>query len=120
MYTKDKLINQLDMFLKYKNTTKSTKKDYKVDCMSFINWYLLHKHLPDRLLYRAFLKSLDNSELSEITKRRRRIVVGEYLVYIGCYSSSHLIVKSNDMVKYYDLINSEIFLNGEKVFICDE
>ena len=116
MFTKDELLQKLNDFLKEKNTTvKSTIKDYKVDIMYFINWYMIHKHLPDRLLYATFLNSLNNTELSTRTKRRRSIIVGEYLVYIDCYSSTHLIVKTKSMVRYFDLKDNEIFFNGKKV-----
>lgn len=116
MFTKDELIKKLNDFLKEKNTTvTSTLKDYKVDIMYFINWYMIHKHLPDKLLYASFLNSLNNTELSIRTKRRRSIIVGEYLVYINCYSSTHLIIKTKSMVRYFNLKDNEIFLNGKKV-----
>lgn len=115
MYQRKELISLLDEFLENKNVSKRSIKDYKVDCMSFIKWYQTHKHLKDRMLYSAFLKALDNSELSEKTKRRRRLIVGEYLVFIGIYSSSHLIVKKGKFVKYYDITDCDVFINGRKL-----
>ena len=115
MYEKKELISLMDKFLENKNVSKRSMRDYKVDCMCFIKWYGTHKHLKDSLLYSSFLKALDNSELSEKTKRRRRVVVGAYLVFIGIYSSSHLIVKKGEFVKYYDITNCDVFINGRKL-----
>lgn len=116
MYTKKELLKKLDEFLEDKSISERSKKDYKVDCVCYIKWYGTHKHLPEGQLYRAFLKALDNSDLSKKTIRRRKLIVGEYLVYIGIYSSSHLIVKNcNNMIRYYDITNSEIYLNGKKI-----
>lgn len=115
MYQRKELITLLDEFLENKQVSERSKKDYKVDCMCFINWYQAHKHLKEGIVFRAFLNALDNSILSEKTKRRRRLIVGEYLVYIGIYSSSHLIIKKGRFINYYDITDCEIFINGKKV-----
>lgn len=44
-YTRNELINKLDDFLENKEVKKRSAKDYRVDCMSFINFYLNHKHI---------------------------------------------------------------------------
>ncbi|WP_304818976.1 hypothetical protein [uncultured Clostridium sp.] len=116
MYKRKELISLLDEFLANKDVSKRSMKDYTVDIMCFINWYQTHKHISDKLLYKSFLNALDNSKLSERTKRRRRVIVGEYLVHIGIYSSSHLIVKKGRIIKYYDVIDCEIFMNGVKIY----
>lgn len=116
MYEKKELISLLDEFLENKQVSKRSMKDYRVDVMCFINWYQTHKHLREGLIFKAFLNALDNSNLSEKTKRRRKLIVGEYLVHIGIYSSYHLIIKKGRFVNYYDISECEIFMSGRKIY----
>lgn len=103
-YTRNELINKLDDFLENKEVKKRSAKDYRVDCMCFINFYLKHKHIQNGQMYNMFIKALNNSELSDTTKRRRILVVGEFLFFLDMYSSTHIIIKNNanNQIKYYD------------------
>ena len=103
-FTRKELINKLDDFLETKELKKRSAKDYRVDCMSFINFYLNHKHIKDGQMYNVFIKALNNSKLSDTTKRRRILVVGEFLFFLDMYSSTHIIIKNNanNQIKYYD------------------
>lgn len=89
-FTRKELINKLDDFLETKELKKRSVKDYRVDCMSFINFYLNHKHIKDGQMYNVFIKALNNSKLSDTTKRRRILVVGEFLFFLDMYSSTHI------------------------------
>ncbi len=116
-FTRKELINKLDDFLETKELKKRSAKDYRVDCMSFINFYLNHKHIRNGQIYNVFIKALNKSKLSETTKRRRILIVGEFLIFIDMYSSTHIIIKNtkNNQIKYYDAQNSEIYLLGNRI-----
>jgi len=116
-YTRNELINKLDDFLENKEVKKRSAKDYRVDCRSFINFYLKHKHIQNGQMYNMFIKALNKSKLSETTKRRRILIVGEFLIFIDMYSSTHIIIKNtkNNQIKYYDAQNSEIYLLGNRI-----
>lgn len=116
-YTRNELINKLDDFLENKEVKKRSAKDYRVDCMSFINFYLNHRHIRNGQMYNMFIKALNNSELSDTTKRRRILVVGEFLFFLDMYSSTHIIIKNNanNQIKYYDAKNSEICILGNRI-----
>ena len=90
-FTRKELINKLDDFLETKELKKRSAKDYRVDCMSFINFYLNHRHIKDGQMYNVFIKALNNSKLSDTTKRRRILVVGEFLFFLDMYSSTNII-----------------------------
>lgn len=116
MYSRKDLVDKLDEFLENKNAAKSSIKDYKVDCMTFIKWYSKHRDIEDGLLYNSFLKALDNSDLSHKTKKRKKIIIGEFLVYIGAFSSSHIIVKNErNIIKYYDVNECKIIMQGREI-----
>lgn len=68
-------------------------------------------------MYNMFIKALNKSKLSETTKRRRILIVGEFLIFIDMYSSTHVIIKNtkNNQIKYYDAQNSEIYLLGNRI-----
>lgn len=116
-YTRNELINKLDDFLENKEVKKRSAKDYRVDCMCFINFYLKHKHIQNGQMYNMFIKALNKSKLSETTKRRRILIVGEFLIFIDMYSSTHIIIKNtkNNQIKYYDAQNREIYLLGNRI-----
>ena len=63
------------------------------------------------------IKALNNSKLSDTTKRRRILVVGEFLFFLDMYSSTHIIIKNNanNQIKYYDAKNSEICILGNRI-----
>ena len=121
-YTRNELINKLDDFLETKELKKRSAKDYRVDCMSFINFYLNHKHIKDGQMYNVFIKALNNSKLSDTTKRRRILVVGEFLFFLDMYSSTHIIIKNNanNQIKYYDTRNSEICILGNRIDLYND
>lgn len=119
-FTRKELINKLDDFLETKELKKA--KDYRVDCMSFINFYLNHRHIKDGQMYNVFIKALNNSKLSDTTKRRRILVVGEFLFFLDMYSSTHIIIKNNanNQIKYYDARNSEICILGNRIYLYND
>lgn len=121
-FTRKELINKLDDFLETKELKKRSAKDYRVDCMSFINFYLNHRHLKDGQMYNVFIKALNKSKLSETTKRRRILIVGEFLIFIDMYSSTHIIIKNtkNNQIKYYDARNSEICILGNRIYLYND
>lgn len=121
-YTRNELINKLDDFLENKEVKKRSAKDYRVDCMSFINFYLNHKHIKEGQMYNVFIKALNNSKLSDTTKRRRILVVGEFLFFLDMYSSTHIIIKNNanNQIKYYDTRNSEICILGNRIDLYND
>lgn len=121
-FTRKELINKLDDFLETKELKKRSAKDYRVDCMSFINFYLNHKHIRNGQIYNVFIKALNNSELSDTTKRRRILVVGEFLFFLDMYSSTHIIIKNNanNQIKYYDARNSEICILGNRIDLYND
>lgn len=121
-YTRNELINKLDDFLENKEVKKRSAKDYRVDCMCFINFYLNHKHIKDGQMYNVFIKALNNSKLSDTTKRRRILVVGEFLFFLDMYSSTHIIIKNNanNQIKYYDTRNSEICILGNRIDLYND
>lgn len=121
-FTRKELINKLDDFLETKELKKRSVKDYRVDCMSFINFYLNHKHIKDGQMYNVFIKALNNSKLSDTTKRRRILVVGEFLFFLDMYSSTHIIIKNNanNQIKYYDARNSEICILGNRIDLYND
>lgn len=121
-YTRNELINKLDDFLENKEVKKRSAKDYRVDCMCFINFYLKHKHIQNGQMYNMFIKALNNSKLSDTTKRRRILVVGEFLFFLDMYSSTHIIIKNNanNQIKYYDERNSEICILGNRIDLYND
>lgn len=121
-FTRKELINKLDDFLETKELKKRSVKDYRVDCMSFINFYLNHRHIKDGQMYNVFIKALNNSKLSDTTKRRRILVVGEFLFFLDMYSSTHIIIKNNanNQIKYYDARNSEICILGNRIDLYND
>lgn len=90
--------------------------------MSFINFYLNHRHIKDGQMYNVFIKALNNSKLSDTTKRRRILVVGEFLFFLDMYSSTHIIIKNNanNQIKYYDARNSEICILGNRIYLYND
>ena len=121
-FTRKELINKLDDFLETKELKKRSAKDYRVDFMSFINFYLNHRHIKDGQMYNVFIKALNNSKLSDTTKRRRILVVGEFLFFLDMYSSTHIIIKNNanSQIKYYDARNSEICILGNRIDLYND
>lgn len=109
-------------FVDAKNLKPSSQKDYKVDCRNFIRWYQTHSDIPDDCVYDYYMKCLENTKYTMKTKQRRKRVVEEFLVFLGMYSRSHIIIQNNKTKKimYFSSLEYSTYFEGKKIENIDD
>lgn len=109
-------------FINTKKLKPSSEKDYKVDCRNFIRWYQKHSDIPADYVYDYYMQCLENTKYTITTKERKKKVVGEFLVFLGIYSRSHIIIQNNKTkrIRYYSTLEYSTYFEGKKIENCDD